>query len=291
MLSNKAITLTYHRIYQPSSDVNFLCVSPKNFDSQCWWISRLIKKGSKIHITFDDGFADVLHNALPILKKYNLPATVYICTGKINSTEHYWWDALEKIIFKSSHFNSLSCPIMPSFNFLTPSPTPKERKELYWQLRHNLKHSVPSQQNKLLKQLSSWSGTSLQSDNSHRVLTLEELKALASDTLITIGAHTQNHPMLSLLSNEDQEEEILGSKNQLEKWLNKPIEDFSICYGSRKDFNHHTEAICHQHFRTTTTTIPDCSGLPTSFLPRRPVRDWGLAKFIAAVECYRKLGL
>ena len=51
------------------------------------------KRGTVI-ITFDDGYLDNFHLAAPILKKYNLPATIYLATGYITRRESQWIDQL-----------------------------------------------------------------------------------------------------------------------------------------------------------------------------------------------------
>jgi len=43
-------------------------------------------------ITFDDGYKDNLLNAVPILKKYNIPATFFITSGYINTDNTLSWD-------------------------------------------------------------------------------------------------------------------------------------------------------------------------------------------------------
>ena len=49
-------------------------------------------------LTFDDGYKSVYTNAFPILKKYNVPATVFLTTSFIGSKEVAWWDKLEYAI-------------------------------------------------------------------------------------------------------------------------------------------------------------------------------------------------
>ena len=51
-----------------------------------------------VAITFDDGYADNLHNALPLLERYSAPATVFLATGWIDRGEPFWWDRLSAIV-------------------------------------------------------------------------------------------------------------------------------------------------------------------------------------------------
>src|SRR3989344_6199457 len=100
--------LFYHRIAEVSDDPHLLSVSPKRFEDQLKYLQNNFKiislkefaqnfKNEKIIrnsivITFDDGYVDNLINALPILKKLQIPATVFVTAGKINSNEPFYWD-------------------------------------------------------------------------------------------------------------------------------------------------------------------------------------------------------
>jgi peptidoglycan/xylan/chitin deacetylase (PgdA/CDA1 family) len=49
-------------------------------------------------VTFDDGYADNLYNAKPLLERYDILATVFVTSGYIGATREFWYDDLERIL-------------------------------------------------------------------------------------------------------------------------------------------------------------------------------------------------
>jgi peptidoglycan/xylan/chitin deacetylase (PgdA/CDA1 family) len=48
-------------------------------------------------ITFDDGYADNIQNALPILERFKAPATIFVITGDVGKRDVVWGEAGDKL--------------------------------------------------------------------------------------------------------------------------------------------------------------------------------------------------
>jgi peptidoglycan/xylan/chitin deacetylase (PgdA/CDA1 family) len=113
-LASKALILMYHRVAEVDLDPWGLCVTPQYFAEHLSVLQKYAhpislqqltqahRKGKIPHravaITFDDGYADNLYNAKPLLERYNIPATVFVATGQIGSQREFWWDELERVL-------------------------------------------------------------------------------------------------------------------------------------------------------------------------------------------------
>lgn len=105
--------LMYHRIGEIDLDPFGLFVRKRHFEEHLQavrdaydpvslneLVSRL-RSGRTIEnlvaLTFDDGYRDVIRHALPLIEKYQVPATIFITTGNIGFRCEFMWDALEQI--------------------------------------------------------------------------------------------------------------------------------------------------------------------------------------------------
>ena len=117
--SEGVVILMYHRIIDIPSSPYHGIVSPEHFEQHMEYISRtfhpirLIDVQESIRhnslpnggvvVTFDDGYADNYDHAYPILQNYQVPATIFVTSGHVDSPREYWWDELERILLLPDH--------------------------------------------------------------------------------------------------------------------------------------------------------------------------------------------
>lgn len=81
--TSRLVVLTYHAVRE--SDVRNFEIQMRDLERRATAVfadGRLISNGRQaIAVTFDDAFQSVVDNALPVLAKYGIPATVFVPTG------------------------------------------------------------------------------------------------------------------------------------------------------------------------------------------------------------------
>jgi peptidoglycan/xylan/chitin deacetylase (PgdA/CDA1 family) len=307
-ISPPPVILCYHRIFEPETDPHLLSVSPDHFRQQLEVVKRIaqplsldelslcLERGAfprrGVVITFDDGYLDNLDNALPILQAADIPATIYIATGNVGVNREFWWDDLERLVLTSDKLparlqltiEGRSChwatdsEIDADWNVLAAG-TRSARQQTFCDLHTALRPVPAIQQREVLDQLCQLTGASQEARPFYRCLTGPELETLAREPLITLGAHTISHCDLNARAQAEQEAEISGSKEQLEKIIGRAVEHFSYPYGSCND---DSVAICAEKgFRSAVTCIdqPVERNAPPYLLPRFLVRNWDGAEF------------
>lgn len=220
-----------------------------------------------VAITFDDGYADNLFRAKPVLERHDVPATVFVMTGWFDGGSP-WWDELACLLLGDegdkghwhieseadadevhARFRSLSAKLKVSAN--------SEREDLLRPLRVE---PIPAAHR-----------------SGYALLSRTQVATLADGSLLEVGAHTVSHPALASLSPEHQEREINSSRSELESIVGRPIRSFAYPYGTVSDYSAATVAIVRRAgFRLACANFASCVGPLTSrfAVPRFVVRDW-----------------
>lgn len=205
-----------------------------------------------VAVTFDDGYADNLFHAKPLLERHDIPATIFIASGYTGKKQEFWWDELERLILHSPQLPEALCLTIAgkerhwtlgddavysqkqfeenSYWRAAENPL-NNRQKLYlaiWRLLLNQAH--PGQQ-QILGELALWAKQPPGGRDENRPLSKEELISLGQSKQIEIGAHTVTHSLLTAHPVSLQQKEVLQSKKQLEEILGLPVNHFSYPYG------------------------------------------------------------
>lgn len=318
-LRPRCLILVYHRIAELSADPWSLAVTPAHFAEHLavlrsktspltlteLFAQRAERRRSAwpVAVTFDDGYADNLLNAIPELKRENIPATLFLISGPAGRTVEFWWDDLERILLMPGTLPERLCLHLSAgprewslqhaatyteadaqqycrWRAWNDPPTP--RHFLYrslWELLHGLSEAARSE---VLKQLYAWAGIGAEVRPTHRGMSEHEVRVLAQEPLIEVGAHTVTHSVLAKLPRRQQEEEIMTCKTDLENLTGKSVVTFAYPYGQRTDYNEETMRIVQDAgFSLACVNYP---GLVTAItdpyqLPRMYVQDWSSETF------------
>src|SRR5581483_10083886 len=108
-----AAILTYHSIADVERDPFAITVAPADFEGHVRALARHfnvltlgqlaegLDRGElperAVGVTFDDGYANNLDTALPILAAHGVPATLFVATGYIGTDREFWWDEVARL--------------------------------------------------------------------------------------------------------------------------------------------------------------------------------------------------
>ncbi len=294
LLDPPVLVLTYHRVTTLQSDPQLLAVTPQHFRGHLEFLKRRfpivrfeddwsdIRKPA-VAITFDDGYADNVLEALPILEEAGVPATFFVSTGAIGTDQEFWWDELERILLGERAFSERFELDDGRFGRSWPTGTAAERNAFYEALLLLMKEVDVSKREHWLTQLRHWAGAGEGRREVNRAMTVGELKRLCQSRLSTIGAHTITHTPLTFLSMAEQRKEIEESKKQLEAWLGREVPVFSYPFGQRLDYTQETVVLCREAgFIKAAANFPGQAHRWTDpyQIPRLVVRNWPLNIFI-----------
>ncbi len=180
--------------------------------------------------TLDDGYRDNRDFALPVMREFDAPLTVYVTTDFAEGIGRLWWVALEKAIAKAS---SIEVPIGDIATRLDTS-TPAAKQAAFDRM-HGWLRTLPGEHD-LQREISALCArhdiddTTLARD---LCMSWDELKAFADDPLVTIGAHTITHCNLARQSEETASLELTASRARIEAALQRPVLHLAYPYGDR----------------------------------------------------------
>ena len=318
------LILLYHRIAPAELDPWGLAVSPQHFgehlDLLCkhWNVlplthaiealqNRTLPRRTVI-VTFDDGYADNLYNAKPLLSRHGVPATVFLTSGYIGSGREFWWDEIERMLLGpvvlpeelsivangrtsrwtlgEARFYPDDCRRSDCHCRVKKNGALSERLRFCYAVHAMLRMMCENERRTTLKNLALWAGVPVEVSTDCRSLSLEEVRALIDGGLVEAGSHTVTHPVLSAMPLSGQVGEVRQSKREIEQLLGRQVRCFAYPYGCCTVQT--ASVVGDEGFLCACSAQPGVLTFESSLfaLPRIKVEDWGseeLSKVLSAL--------
>jgi peptidoglycan/xylan/chitin deacetylase (PgdA/CDA1 family) len=236
-------------------------------------------------ITFDDGYADNEQTALPILKRLGLPATFFVSTGFSDGGIMFNDGVIEAVRRAPAGTHDLSQLGLGSYS-LDDSAS---RRAAIDALIGQLKYRPVGERSALVEQLAAAMRSKLPKDLMRRAAPIKRLY----DEGVEIGGHTINHPILTVLDEQQARTEIAGGKRQLEEITGAPVTLFAYPNGKpgRDYAPRHVELVKEAGFTAAVSTIGGVANRGSDLfqLPRftpwdRSPRRFGLRLLVNCVH-------
>lgn len=299
-LRRKPLIICYHRVvrdFEASSkhSIPSILVSTRTFEDHLDWIGRhydyvsldelaelpdgLSSRGRPVAaITFDDGYADVHHNAVPILSRKGIPSASFVVTDLVGTRRLQLHDEVYLLIsgamrqwqkgneFRIDDFlKSLRLDPYVTISLRNHASALDGERDPFRLTRVFLAALTQAELREAIVRLREIAPISEELLEEFRSVSWEELKAMAAQG-VTIGSHTKSHVLLVNEADETIAEELQVSKDELERRLGFPIKHFAYPDGR---FNttavnevstagyHSAYTICmHRHQDYPELTIP-----------------------------------
>jgi peptidoglycan/xylan/chitin deacetylase (PgdA/CDA1 family) len=198
-------------------------------------LARMLAEGREpppgtVVVTVDDGYRDFYRVAYPVLRKYGIPATLFVVTGFIDRACWLWVDRVTYCLGDT---------------------------EMARSVKEELKHLDLGARDARLAELEHSTGVRVPAEIpcDYEPCSWDELREMASHG-IEIGAHTVTHPILSRISDPARLAfEILGSKKRIEDELQRPVLHFAYPNGLWDDFGPEAVRLVRANFKTGVAAV------------------------------------
>ena len=199
-----------------------------------------------VAFTFDDGFADNLTRALPVMEKFAVPFTVYVPTGMIARDIDAWWFGLAELVRRCDRI------ALPGLGILQ-CPDRSSKQSAYAAIEaaiHKDFDLLPA-----VRAAIEQAGIDIPALVDREALSEKQLQLFARHPLVTIGGHTTTHLNLARASAARVRAEMADNRKFLQHATQQPVDHNAYPFGHAGACGVREAGISHAvGFRTAVTT-------------------------------------
>lgn len=297
--------LTYHRVGEVPHGFDFdpevLDASPAQFERQMAALRELCSPIGLGHlrdyyagaelppnpvlVTFDDGYRDNFETALPILRRWEVPAVFFIAVGYISQRRVFWWDRIRYLI-RQARTTRLRLRYPQPLEFSLPEDRERALRVLLRTVKTHYRLDLKA----LLDDLTRAAGVEWDDELERRLadahlMDWDHVRRLKTEGM-EVQSHTVTHRPLHTLSASDLAHELRDSRRELEERIGAPVDALAAPVGYPLDrFGPFAESIGAAGYALGFSNGTGAAALGHAHplqLPRVAVeRDWSLARFRA----------
>lgn len=258
--TSSLLVVTYHRLSERPDPTDPLKISVSTFENQIKFLKKkysvisaldLSEAINGVHplpkrpclITFDDGWQDNYTLGMPVLRKYNVPALIFVSTNYIGTGKAFWHVRLRSIMLSkdisiAEILDSTDCTLQSELLErlrVVGQQKIETRGLLVNELIENLKKFPVDQIERYVLRLEdNLASRDVRSDGA--MLSWEQISEMSNNG-ISFGSHTMSHAILTGLGEKEVRDELVASKRVLEHRLGQSILFFAYPNG---DYNEET---------------------------------------------------
>ncbi len=241
--------VNYHRVDEPSAptvssfDEEIVDATPQGFDGQLAVMKRYFRfitldelraglQGGVLPrnpamVTFDDGYLSCHDDALPALVRHGIRAVFFIATDPVTRRRLFWWDRISWLVKHACHAS-----VELRYPFPLRLDTASGATAVARRLASIVKEEPALDLERFLAELTEATGApwndGLEAAMAERLMmTWDHVRTLRGAGM-DIGSHTRTHRVLQTLTPAQLDEELRGSREDLERELGEPV--FAIAY-------------------------------------------------------------
>ncbi|MCK4589168.1 MAG: polysaccharide deacetylase family protein [Nanoarchaeota archaeon] len=243
----------------------------------------------------DDGYLSNYSLAYPILKKLNIPATIFLTTSFVNQKEFLWMDRVEYALAlaRPNHYrlnvhdqkllldlrnDDLKLKSLKKIKSLIKSEPQGLRLKFIAELESLLKNKLTLNE---------------KTPEIYLPLDWHQVQKMVEKELVSIGGHTHTHAILTKCSPKELKKELSLAKKIIEKNIKIKLLPFAYPNGTVKDFNKQIQSYLKQlNYSCALTTMSGFNNKKTDLFELRRIAvddrmDW--IEFIMNISGFRYL--
>lgn len=288
----KLSVLLFHRVLPAADPMAPSTPDAAMFDRICGWLANWFKvlpldeamgalcegrlPARAAAVTFDDGYADNLTLAAPVLQRHGLNATFFVATGYLDGGR-MWNDTVAETLRRASGAElDLTDVGLDGIGVVPVSDWGHKRAALR-RLLDACKYLDLGQRMQVVERIAARGGKALPDD---LMLRSDQLLSLRRTGML-VGAHTRDHAILARLDRDEAKLQVQRSRDDLQSLLGDPVRMFAYPNGKPgEDYNAmNVEVVREAGFEIAVSTAWGAAGRSVDPLQVPRFTPWGRSSF------------